>query len=413
MTILLASVLGLVSFLLAVQQASATTTVNLNCTLIVPAHPLTARGLATPYQLEATNPQMGRCHEANPAQSAFVQGAIIDPATGKIFVYNPLVTDEGTSPAAAPVVPQLPQNAIVGLWFGFNGMTLTLQGTQGSLQEGHCVNGLGDSLFGQFAYCNAVAFFATTNKTIARHKLAIPPLGIGLDKITCPSTRDFSVVDQDQSDNVTTTYLVLANGQTAQVTAANLARFTSASTVNPNVLINGSDERLVTLIDKALNCHPFMAPDLANKGLLTTALPLNELLAAAHQPSPVALVPAGNPMVLVNGQPNLQKLNLYRIGVDQSLVRSLGQASTVNYCKNLVRIGPPRLLFDAPLTKRQPTADPAVATNLFAFLAARFNTTWGPGGLNCMGLLHLASPIVLTLNAQGIATNATINGVTP
>jgi hypothetical protein len=346
-------------------------------------------------------------------QSAFVQGAIINPATGQIFVYNPLVVTKGVPPAAAPVVPQLPKNAIVGLWFGFNGMTLTLQGVEGSLREGRCVNGLDGSLFGQFAYCNAVAFFAAANRAIASHKLMPPALGVGLDKITCPSTRDFSVVDQDQSDNVTTTYIALANGQTAQVTAANIARFGIPSMLNPNVLINGSDERLVILLDNALGCHPFMEPDLANMGRPATALPLNELQAAVHQPSPVALVPAGDPMVLVNGQPNLQKLNLYRLGVNQPVVHSLAQASTVNYCRNLIRIAPPRLLFDAPLTLRQPSPDPAVATNLFAFLAARFNTTWGPGGLNCMGLLNLASPIVLITNAQGIATNATINGVTP
>src|SRR5579871_6302904 len=44
---------------------------NVDCTLVVPANPLTAKGLATPYQLTATNAQQGACHEANTAQSAF------------------------------------------------------------------------------------------------------------------------------------------------------------------------------------------------------------------------------------------------------------------------------------------------------------------------------------------------------
>src|SRR2546421_7938680 len=56
------------------ETAHAQQTPNMNCTLIVPAHPLTAQGLATPYQLVATDPAMGPCNEANPAQSAFVQG---------------------------------------------------------------------------------------------------------------------------------------------------------------------------------------------------------------------------------------------------------------------------------------------------------------------------------------------------
>ena len=54
---------------------------NLDCTLIVPANPLSAQGLATPYQLVATIPGKGPCHESNPDQMAFVQGAVLDPAT--------------------------------------------------------------------------------------------------------------------------------------------------------------------------------------------------------------------------------------------------------------------------------------------------------------------------------------------
>jgi hypothetical protein len=100
--------------------------VNGDCSLIVPPNPLTAQGLATPYQLVATNPQQGPCHEANPNQAAFVQGAVLDPATGHIAIYNPLVIDKGTQPAIAPVVPPLPRGGIVGLWFGSNGNTLTL-----------------------------------------------------------------------------------------------------------------------------------------------------------------------------------------------------------------------------------------------------------------------------------------------
>src|SRR5579885_2007338 len=61
--------------------------INMNCTLIVPRNPLSAQGLATPYQLVATNPKKGPCREANTLQAAFVQGAVIDPATGAISIY--------------------------------------------------------------------------------------------------------------------------------------------------------------------------------------------------------------------------------------------------------------------------------------------------------------------------------------
>src|SRR5579864_108985 len=198
-------------------------TINMDCTLIVPPHPLSAKGLATPYQLTATNADNGPCNEANAKQSAFVQGAVIDPATGKISIYNPLVIDKGTQPAIAPVVPQLPQNAVVALWFGSNGNTLTLQDNDGSLQQGNCVNGVDGSIFGQFSYCNAPAFFQAANTAIQAGKLTVPALGRAKDGMTCPTTRDFSIVDQDQSDNVTTSYIVIASGQTAQDTQANTA----------------------------------------------------------------------------------------------------------------------------------------------------------------------------------------------
>jgi len=202
---------------------------------------------------------------------------------------------------------------------------------------------------------------------------------------------------------VTATYLALPNGQTAQNTAANRAKLK-----NFTVLVNPSDEKLlVGFIFPALGCTPWMVPNLADNGSPTTALPLNELQAAARQRPPVALVPAGDPMVLVNGQPNLQKLNLYRVGVDQPQVESLNQASTGEYCKNLRAIAPARLFFDSPLTRNFASPAPDMANNLFAFLALRFNATWGADGLNCQGLLNQPSPITV-ISQNGIAVNAQI-----
>ena len=137
---------------------------NQNCTLVVPANPLSATGLATPYQFTATQRSAGACNEANADQSAFVEATIIDPATGALSVYRPLIIDKGTQPGAAPVVPKLPHGAVVGLWFGFNAGNLTLRGP-GAAQ---CVNGLRGSLFSQVAYCNGRTFFAAANKAISR-----------------------------------------------------------------------------------------------------------------------------------------------------------------------------------------------------------------------------------------------------
>ncbi|MBV9381601.1 MAG: hypothetical protein JO242_13140, partial [Streptosporangiaceae bacterium] len=396
------------SHLFSAHTAAATApAVNMNCTLIVPANPLTAQGLASPYQLTATNPAAGPCNEANPNQTAFVQGAVINPATGQISVYNPLVIDKGTQPAQQPVMPALPAGGIVAVWFGFNGNTLTLQGADqagitgptptgsptaapttapsgpasatpttapttaptvtpttapsgtptatptatptpsptwtpggngwwyyyfywhhhrylhwrhhrhhghgwrygtvpagrssggnGSaagtvggpagaasgpagaaggpagaaggpagtpttppananvpaasatpdaiLQQANCI--AGESIQGQFSSftqvgsCNGLAFFHAANDAIQEGKLTVPSPGTALDGQPCPTTRDFSVIDQDQSDNVTTEYLANGNGQTAQDTAGNQQALAGAAT-----LFNGSDNGLIDL----------------------------------------------------------------------------------------------------------------------------------------------------------------------
>lgn len=214
-----------------------------NCQLQVPANPLTAQGLATPYVLTGCNvsvvsPKYSLVNAECPYQQldfanqgVFVEAAILDPATGKIQIYSPLVINAGMTPvgngtgtsttnvnpttsasattsagpatgsdaatgipasapsssmsvgtttAAAtgasdvpfstiasaeatatkaarqaasagfyvpPIVPTLPDNAVVGIWFGSNAVSVTLTGSTGG-----CVNGLGNSVFGQVCF---------------------------------------------------------------------------------------------------------------------------------------------------------------------------------------------------------------------------------------------------------------------
>lgn len=413
---------------------------NMNCTLIVPQNPLSAQGLATPYQLKATNPDNGPCNEANPNQAAFVQAAVINKATGQISVYDPLVTDQNTAPAMMPTIPNLPANGVVGIWFGFNGMNLTLDGPG----AGMCVNGANNSIFGQFAYCNALNFFAAANTAIRQTQAGLltpgltpPALGMSpIDRQGCPSVRDFSVVDQDQSDNVTTTYLVTNTGQTAQDTQNN-----RAALGNVMQAVNASDNRLIAVqINAALGCTAWMAPDLANPGMMTTALPLDELQAAATPPTGIilprmqagmqqgpqvgamllppqptaALVPAGDPMVLNNADPDLAKLNAYRRGVDQPQVQSTDQASTKTYCQQLAQAGPARLQVDQTIFMNQPSPNAMMANSLFTFMAQRFMNTFEANGLNCMNLLNQPDPVNVRVNRNGVAVRATITipGVT-
>ena len=258
-----------------------------------------------------------------------------------------------------PVVPQLPAGGVVALWFGFNGNNLTLKSSGNSLQDGKCVNGVRESIFTQFAYCNAPAFFVAANQAIQAGKLMPPALGTAKDGQSCPTVRDFSVVDQDQSDNVTTAYLIAGNGQAAQLTKTNTAQLPGATP-----LTNGSDNRLLdTFIDPALGCTSWMAPNLADPGQMVTALPLNDLQAAAYQAAPIALVPANDPMVLNNNNIDINKLNAYRMGVDQPQVSSQNQASPTNYCREiLLRLALLVLLWMRPLPGHRRPLTPRLAT---------------------------------------------------
>jgi hypothetical protein len=53
------------------------------------------------------------------------------------------------------------------------------------------------------------------------------------------------------------------------------------------------------------------------------------------------------------------------------------------------------------------TPDPAAATNLFTFMAQRFNASYSI--LTCDVLLNQPSPITITTDANGVCTAATIN----
>ena len=353
---------------------------DLDCTLTIPNAPLTARGLATPYILSATMPAAGPCHESNSAQSAFVQAAVYDPATGAISVYDPLVVDAGHGAALAPIVPALPADAVVGIWFGYNGNNLTIRSAGGaSLAFDHCVNGLGRSDFTQFAYCNAKAFFAAVNVGIAAHKLAVPALGIANDGQPCPTTRDFSIVDQDQSDNVTTQYLVTAGGRTAQDTSANAARLRDA-----DVLSNPSDNALLDeFVDPALGCTPWTVRNLDGGGT-ATSLALDEIQANAYQAGPAALVPLNDPMTTVGGARSVAKTDLYRVGVDQASLPA-GEYPRL-YCQDMDSIQSARLRHDANLFAGAPSPDAAAAINLLTFLAARLSASFHNLGCARFGL---------------------------
>ncbi|HEX5114493.1 MAG TPA: hypothetical protein VFW65_04755 [Pseudonocardiaceae bacterium] len=373
---------------------------NPDCTLTVPANPLSAKGLATPYQLTATDPTKGACDEANDGQSAFVEATIINTATGALSVYRPLVVDAGASPAAPEIVPKLPAHAVVGLWFGFNGDNLMLRSHQGSLRAGNCENGTRGSIFGQFSFCDAAQFFAAANRAVRQGQIKIPAIGTGKDGLPCMTTRDYGLIDQDQSDNVISSYLVLPDGSMAQDTSANAAALPNSTT-----LVNGSDNLLLDgFVDPALGCTTFDAPDLTNPGQRVSSLALNELFAAARQARPIALVPEIDPMTLDNGRLSLAKTNLYRAGVNMGPFNRRTE-SAATYCADTLTIGARRIQQDKQLFLAAPSPDTGAANNLYTFMAQRWDASLT--NLNCDRVINVPPhPVQLVTDPNGVVVDA-------
>jgi len=401
--------------------ATTTTTANVNCDIIVPANPLSATGLATPYQLtgpDGMSPAQSGCTMTNAANlGAFVQATILNPRTGQLYVYDPLVITQGTTPAVAPVKPTLPRNAVVTIDFGFNGTDLTQVGaTPGALNQGNCVNGQGGTDFGQVSFCNGISFFSQAHLLEQEGRLRVPSEGTS-NKIVatggrlgtgnaCPVTHNFDMVDQDPSDNVTTEYLLNpATGQTAQDTTSNAGNIAGSE-----LLLNGSDNTLLDLfMDPVLGCTPFQAPDLANNNQPTSSQAMDELLAEKNQPRTNALVPENDEMTLNgNGAFDVAKTDLYREELGQAPVSASNDRvdSPAMYCQNMVNIQTPFVAANQALLATGQSPVTAVGNNLFTFLANRLSMSFT--NLACQNF-GLTDPVTVSLDGNGAAVAATFN----
>ena len=377
-------------------QTAAEAAASMNCTLTVPANPLSAQGLATPWQLG------DGCSMANAAtEGAFVEATILSP-NGQLQVYNPLVITAGTTAAVTPAAPTIARGSQVIIDVGFNGTNLVLQG-QGA-QQGRCVDALGQSLIGQVSACNAVNFYNLANAEIARGTLTVPPVGTSLDGQPCLTTRSFAVVDQDQSDNVITSYLINGNGQTAQNTTAN-----AAANTGDTVLVNGSDDKLLAaFLDPANGCTPFTAPDASATGGTSGSQALNELSARVNQQGPIAVTPPNDEMTLVNTAFSVAKTNVYRSLVDQPLLAGNVNATTVamDYCQNITNIQPARNALDMTRELNFGTPVAAIGDNLATFMGNRLSMSFVNLGCANFGLTN---PVTVTLNGDQVATAVTYN----
>jgi hypothetical protein len=357
-----------------------------SCEIIVPADPLSARGLSTPYQLtgpSGASPASSGCAvSGSQGRAGLVRATILDPATGALAVYTPLVITQGTSPPAGPAVPTLPPGAIVTIDvdagdFGSGATNLTLAGAAaGALAQGHCVSGgSAAGLAGTVSSCNGAAFFRAALALMQAGRLRVPAAGTSANMVAtggrlgtaraCPNVRNFEVAGQDQ---------------------------------DVSALVDA-------FLDPALGCQPFTAPDLADQNAPATSLALDELLAAGNEPRVAALVPENAIPASAGGQPSVARTDVYRAELGQPAVsaRNDQDDSPAAYCQNMVNIATPFLAANQDVLAAAPA--PA-GKNLLTFLASRLSTSFGH--LGC-GRFGLTDPVTVVRDGAGEATSASFD----
>ena len=374
-------------------QTQAEAADSTNCTVTVPDHPLTAKGLATPWVLG------DGCTWANGGtEGVFIDATILAP-NGQIQVYNPLVINQGTTPAVAPTPPTIARGSQVILSVGYNGGALALVGR--GARQGNCLDAFGNSLIDQTPQCNAANFYRMANAEIARGTLKIPAAGTGKDGQACQTTRDFALIDQDQSDNAVASYLFdPATGKSAQATAANVAAM-------PNATVESKRQRQ----------RPAGQVRGSGAGLHAVHGPQH------HQPGRGERV-AGAERAVRPGRTRRARSRCSR-----STTRSCWSAGSsawarptctgprptsrcwprntnldrnaAQYCQDMINIATPRLKLDAQFENDTASPVPDLGNNLTNFLAARLSGSFD--NLNCKNY-GLTNPITLTTDDNGVAT---------
>jgi len=391
------------------------------CDIIVPADPLSAAGLATPYQLTGPSgmtPAQSGCEMSNGAKlGAFVQATILDPATGALSVYEPLVITQGTRPDTPGLKlkpPVIPADAVVTIDFGFNGADLVQVGaTPTTLADAHCVSGQEGSAFGQTSFCNGASFFSAVRQAERKGLLRVPfpgtsnsivPSGgdLGTGR-SCPVITNFEVAGLDPGESVTTSYLLNPlTGQTAQDNATNQDYIAGATLLHSN----SANAVLDQYVDPILGCTPFEAPDLSRANVPAFSEALDQIAAGAHQPKTAALVPENDKVVMDGGQTDPAKTDLYRKELGQAPVSAAADRSSspAMYCRNLADIQAPFLAANQKLLATGQSPVTTTADSLLTFLANDLSATFT--SLGCQQF-HLTNPVTLKRNSAGVAIAAT------
>ena len=351
------------------------------CGLIVPENPLSYQGLNTPYILKSFTGNAADCSVLDQRTTVFVEIVIFDISASTFYIYNPLVVNRLKQIKIYDEIPQLPDQNIVGIWFGSNGVTFKLIDSNNSLHFGDCIDGYNGSIFGNFAYCNARIFFTT----ISKYRISIPNIGKTVNGFTCLTTRSFEFNEQYQISNVISSYIVLNSYKIVMKTIKNLSIFKPLF-----IIISKSNGYILNnYISIATGCTIFAGYDFTEQFIMKTSMILNEIYASLDVEQ--VFIPSTHPSVTIDGVPNLNKLNLYRIGLNQSTVSEIDYNDSRLYCDGIYKKTPIFLYKHHDLLNNYITPDETLGNSLLNVMISRFLTSWNT--YNCTEVLKVEFPI--------------------
>jgi hypothetical protein len=271
---------------------------------------------------------------------------------------------------------------VVGIWITSNEIGLTLTNAVG-IMNGRCVTGPSGSPFGLFAYCNADMFWNTVNSLVQQGKITLPPLGVAVDGLPCPTLLDYLIAGP--GIDVPTRYLVTNLGAVVQKTTNNMKMFNIQAELG-----NNGNNRLLFMINAAIGCNNLLIRDASDPGMNSTALPLN-ILQGMLFTQPKALIPINDPNVQTNGQSDLVKLNIYRLALDEPQSAVIGgDNDPTTFCRNFGQVAVSRLKSLA--TQLKNTVGPTPGQTLFSYMVYRGSAIYAL--YNCAQLTGVPDPFI-------------------
>ena len=366
-------------------QGVTSSAVNTDCDIIVPAHPLTAKGLATPYQLTGhadSSPGASGCQMINSVKlGAFVQATILDTRTGALSVYDPLVVTKGTRPAVAPGGAEAAQPRR----HHHRHRLQRRDPPPGRRDAGRAPPGP--------LHRRRTGLALRAGVVLQRPRLLQGGLRPrALRAAGHPVRRDFQedgrdrgragngpglpdraqllMVDQDPSDNVTTAYLLNpATGRTAQATAADKGAHAARQDAGQRQRQRPHRQ----LPRPGARLHPVGSARPGEPRRDDHVPGARRVARRRYEPKNAALIPENDGMVTdIGGNIDLAKANLYRSEIGQPLVNKRTQASSSPqmFCQNLINIQTPFLAANERVLAAAPSPVPTAGDTLYTFLAS-------------------------------------------